>query len=563
MKSYILFFLIIFQWSFAQNDSIYVIGEQLINENKLDEAKVHFENNLKNAISDELKIKLLIGLADVHKAEINNLEASKNYTKALQLAKKTNNIQLEFLCHVKIGEFYRRRHLIPEFEKELEKATILQKKHRINDKYLTKYYNRKAALFTEFYNNNDSTLFYAKKSLELAKIVKDKDNVFYSTLEIAGVYERKREYKKAIQYIESILYYSIQNNMVQHQSDAYVSYIMALSRDNQKGKALEVALQAREFAKNNNLPIDENHFNEYIYQIYLSSENYKKAHEYLRYFNDLKYKLDKVQIDKELRELETKHKSKEKDNQIKIINLEVENKNKELTTTRAKFLLLSGLFALAIFSIFLIIYFLKKIKSTNKELQFLSNQNEFLLSEANHRINNNLQLIIVLISDQISNMPDNESNEIKKILKKINSIATLHRHLYQSHEKSSVNSYSYLNDIKDSFQDLFMEHTIKTNFNIDSLQLPIDMAMYLGLLLSELCINSIKHAFADQADKEINFDLNKKGDFLFFNYYDNGKSAIGTDIKPRLIDKLCRQLRIDYNINTSKGFNLSFQIKIK
>lgn len=68
MKSYILFFLIIFQWSFAQNDSIYVIGEQLINENKLDEAKVHFENNLKNAISDELKIKLLIGLADVHKS---------------------------------------------------------------------------------------------------------------------------------------------------------------------------------------------------------------------------------------------------------------------------------------------------------------------------------------------------------------------------------------------------------------------------------------------------------------------------------------------------------------
>ena len=81
------------------------------------------------------------------------------------------------MCYVKIGEFYRRRHLLPEFEKELEKAAILLKTHTIDDKYLTKYYNRKAALFTELYNNNDSTLFYAKKSLELAKKVKDFDNL--------------------------------------------------------------------------------------------------------------------------------------------------------------------------------------------------------------------------------------------------------------------------------------------------------------------------------------------------------------------------------------------------
>jgi two-component sensor histidine kinase len=42
------------------------------------------------------------------------------------------------------------------------------------------------------------------------------------------------------------------------------------------------------------------------------------------------------------------------------------------------------------------------------------------MSEANHRINNNLQLIIILIEGQIEKMNLQESEEIKKILVKIN-----------------------------------------------------------------------------------------------------------------------------------------------
>lgn len=92
-----------------------------------------------------------------------------------------------------------------EFEIELNKAEKILKVHKIKDKYKTKYYNRKAALFTERYQNNDSTLFYANKSLELAKKINDNENVFYSLLEIASVYESKKDYKTSIDYIEEII----------------------------------------------------------------------------------------------------------------------------------------------------------------------------------------------------------------------------------------------------------------------------------------------------------------------------------------------------------------------
>ena len=309
---YFFFFFFLFQLSFSQNSDVIDIGQNLIYENKLDEATIHYNKSLKNTINEEDHINVFLGLAEVYKLKLNYNKSNEYYNEAHTLIKKTKNIQLEFLYYVRLGEFYRRRHMIPEFELELEKAKKILKFHKIEDRYLTKYYNRKAALFTEYYHIDDSTLIYANKSLELAKKVKDKDNIFYSTLEIAGVYERKKEYKTSIKYIEYILDYSMQNNMIQQHSDANVSYIMALIRDNQKTKAIEEALKARKFAQENNLLIDENHFNEYINQIYLGSKNYEKAYEYLSYNYILGQKLITMQFDKDLIEIETKYKSKEK-----------------------------------------------------------------------------------------------------------------------------------------------------------------------------------------------------------------------------------------------------------
>ena len=43
-----------------------------------------------------------------------------------------------------------------------------------------------------------------------------------------------------------------------------------------------------------------------------------------------------------------------------------------------------------------------------------------------------------------------------------------------------------------------------------------------------------------------------------FIYIDNGMLTINKVIKPKLISKLCKQLNIDYKINTDNGFSFSF-----
>jgi two-component sensor histidine kinase len=537
-------------------------GQNLIDGNKLDEAIVYFNSNIKKAIGDDQKIHLFFGLADAHKLKIEYNKAQEYYLKAYKLIQKKNDIQLEFLYHVKIAEFFRKRRLLVDAVQQLDIASTILSKNKIKEVYLIKYYSRKAALSAEHFQNNDSTLFYSSKALEIGKKLNDNDIIFYSQLEIAGVYEFKNEFKKAIPYLVDVIKFAKLNKLHQQEADAYINYIKVLAGDNQLEKALKTAIYAANFAKKNKLYLNELYCYVSIHDLYHKLNDIENAYKYLKIRLELTDKYNNVKKEELLLNLEAKYKFIEKESEIKINKLEITNKNKALASNKINFYITIFVLAVVLFVAILIFYFLKKSRKSNKQLQFLSEQNEFLLSEANHRINNNLQLIIILISGQLDKIPENESFEIKKILSKVDSIATLHRHLYQSTDKTKVDLNKYLTDIQMSFFELFKENNVVSNFEIQPLQIRPDTAMYLGLLLTELCINSLKHAFENQNEKEINFTLKQENDIMHFFYADNGNKKFTAVLKPVLIDELCKQLKLDYTIENRNGFTFSFKKKL-
>lgn len=558
----VLFLLLFFNYSFAQFDLPYSHGNNLINANKLEEAINYYNSKIKETNTDEQNIAVYMGLAEAHKLKLNYNSANDFYIKAFESIKRLNNVQLKLFYHVKMVEFYRKRTLFKQAVEQQKIADEIVKNHTIASKYLSKYYNRKAALFAEYYKLQDSTLYYSKKSLKLALQNKDYDDVFYSTLEISGVLEQKKQYEEAITYLEDLIVFSEKNNLIQQRVDAYTNYTRVLVKSNNLKKALEQTIIALEFAKENKILFSEILFLDNLSLIYQKTNKPQKAYDYLKMRLELTDIYYQKEHNKFLFDLEAKYNLSQKEKQIKISNLEIENQKETLASNKTKLYGILGLLLLVILIAVIITYFLRKAKTTNKSLQFLANQNELLLGETNHRINNNLQLITILISEQLKKVSSAESKEIKKIIKKISSISALHRHLYQSNDKSKVNSTKYFRDIKDNFFDLFQENNINASVTIQSIELPSDIAMYLGLLVTELFINTIKHAFEEKDFKEIHLDITRISNVIYFEYSDNGNSIAANFEKPKLIDKLCQQLKIQYTIKTENGFRFSFEKEI-
>lgn len=228
--------------------------------------------------------------------------------------------------------------------------------------------------------------------------------------------------------------------------------------------------------------------------------------------------------------------------------------DQDIKEVKRNLLLLMFVIVLFASGLVLLIYYSKKIKIANKKLDFYSKENAFLLNEAHHRINNNLQIIISLISNELIK-PNNMNNaSLQKILSQIESISTLHRYLYKSEDKKMVDIKGYLEEIVLNFKDICIEENITTKIKIESQLIPNNTAMYLGLLVTELYINSIKYAFENQEDKIINLSVLSISNELKLRFSDNGKTLKDTVIEPQLVISLSKQLKASCNINTENGF---------
>jgi two-component sensor histidine kinase len=213
-----------------------------------------------------------------------------------------------------------------------------------------------------------------------------------------------------------------------------------------------------------------------------------------------------------------------------------------------------------------LIYHVKKTKIINNQLESYAKENEFLISETNHRVNNNLQLISILISETLrKKQNDTNKIEFEKLLSKVETIASLHRHLYVTKNKDKVELKDYLLEVKTNFNTFVIEKDISINFTLDNVKINPDDAMYLGLMITELIINSVKYAFHSSQKKLINLQVewNKTEQEIAFNYQDNGELSKGKEIQPVLVLQLGQQLAVNPILNSDNGFCLTFTKKMK
>ncbi len=127
----------------------------------------------------------------------------------------------------------------------------------------------------------------------------------------------------------------------------------------------------------------------------------------------------------------------------------------------------------------------------------------------------------------------------------------VHEKLYQSKDLETVNLKEYLNSVRD---DILRSHGVKNvevNIKTNEISLNMETAVLSGLIVTELVINSLKHAFPDDSEGTINVEVNSDDDVLIINVSDDGM-GIPQNLSLDTIDSFGLQL-IQTLVEQSEG----------
>jgi two-component sensor histidine kinase len=144
-----------------------------------------------------------------------------------------------------------------------------------------------------------------------------------------------------------------------------------------------------------------------------------------------------------------------------------------------------------------------RIARRNRQLQA---EKDWLLNELHHRVKNNLQIVISLLSTQ-SIYLDNEKAQaaIGQSRNRMYALSLIHQRLYQNDNLEWVDMSRYISDLVEYLRDNFpKQRHILFHFDIDPQPLEVATAIPLGLILNEAITNSLQYAFPEKrAEKHL------------------------------------------------------------
>jgi two-component sensor histidine kinase len=159
----------------------------------------------------------------------------------------------------------------------------------------------------------------------------------------------------------------------------------------------------------------------------------------------------------------------------------------------------------------------KKMNLANRALQYSNHNYELLIKESNHRIKNNLQMILSII--ELEKKVDNEEEHIllRNISSKILTIAALHRILDFKEHNQKVKLPVYFIEIIQYFEDLSKNKIVFTT-DFENVKLQSERIIYFGLVLNELISNTLEHS---ASKNEVVIQVLKSDKNYIFIYRDN------------------------------------------
>ncbi|MDF2764197.1 MAG: domain S-box protein [Rhodospirillales bacterium] len=208
-------------------------------------------------------------------------------------------------------------------------------------------------------------------------------------------------------------------------------------------------------------------------------------------------------------------------------------------------------------------------KQAEEDLRISLAEKEMLLREIHHRVKNNLQVIIGLLSLQARTVGPELTAYFQESQERIRAMARVHEQLHLSENVASFDLAGYLERLCDDFARIHGSQGPKFLFRRTRSPVPIafDAATPVVLILNEVLSNAVKHAFPGGGG-EVQIGLSRSGGGLMLQVRDNGvglpagraEQRIKSSMGLRLVEALARQIGAKARFASKSGTVFSLRI---
>ena len=195
----------------------------------------------------------------------------------------------------------------------------------------------------------------------------------------------------------------------------------------------------------------------------------------------------------------------------------------------------------------------EEIESREQALLETVEEKDTLLREVYHRVKNNLQLIISLMSLQSRDaMSERERIGLERLQERVQGLALVHQMIYESENMNAVRLDRLIAEIATNLRSgsARIPDAIKMTLDLDRIEAPPDKAVPITLFATEAIVNTFKHSLS-QADRgTLAVSLKEEADGLHVAVINSMAGAPSPDLSSgrkgigaQLIDGFARQLR--------------------
>lgn len=207
------------------------------------------------------------------------------------------------------------------------------------------------------------------------------------------------------------------------------------------------------------------------------------------------------------------------------------------------------------------------IRSKNKELRDKNELIKIQQDDIRHRFQNGLNRVSVLLKSVRKEVSDiYATQQLKRGEQMILTLASLESFLADNPLESKIEINFYLRDLVKRVIGSFAINPVGVKVDIENLVVDAEKLLSISLIISEIIINSLKHAFHEQQNPELNIEASLLDNKLLLEIKDNGRgfdsekgianNGEGQKLVRRLIKHLSGELKITSEMNKGTQYQL-------